>query len=151
MNNSEQPAMRITLDRSALERLIGNDANIELLLSKNAVQTLIGRYEHVIRDKIDQMAKQVTGEALQEAIAAKLGRLEKQARGTVEHFVPSTFLQDSINRVLGPIIDQKLREIVAEQMQHIEEIINRVASAYGKSEIQKQAKILFEKAINSNE
>lgn len=136
--NDPSDMLKITLSRAALERLIGNDPHMEMLLSHNAVKTVIDRHLDLLVTKVVDQLNRVTEPVLDNAVKNIIGVVSRKANTDV--YAPAEHMILAIRNVIEPYVHKRLQEIVSERMESIDTRITEIAEHYASNVIDKKIK-----------
>jgi catalase len=145
MSHDQNPnqALKIVLTRPALERLIGDDAQMQVVLTHAAVQEVIERHMQTITKAVDEHIKHILDASFGRVAVVYEGykhvekfelsptvktRLSTQVKPLADEYVKNSFA--AIDDLIAKAVDESVKHrINAAVSTRVRDIVNKAAAA----------------------
>lgn len=118
------PALKVQLTRPALERLIGTDATMEMLLSDAAVKEVIQRHLKKALATVDTHIEKY----VQESLSASFGKVVA-AWGGKAAFAPAAAVNLELDKLIKPMVNKYVEQHVINNTKNIHNMIRDVVDS----------------------
>ena len=141
--------VRMQLNRPALERLIGNDAQLELVIQDVAIKQVLGNRMAFVKTQIEAEASRMIDEAFGQVVKTRdhtskqineTFQISTPARDAIWAMVSASTKTDVHNflvqhryeyiKLIGEVIDEKLKSFIASETQRqVEKLVEAATKA----------------------